>query len=252
VLVKRERQFDSQGHTDQFVAEMAQIGMKLDRKFLIQGKEYTFEDFVRYTKMRARTNQELSWTVLVLAHYYGTDITWTNMHGEKLHYEDLLRAELNEPVERGACGGTHRLFGLTWAYHLHLQKGGKKTAIWQEVEKKIKEYQARAREVQNSDGSFSTDYFVSKANVPDLGRQIGCTGHILEWLALALTEEELRAPWVQEAVNALVRMLLDSQNRALDGGALYHAAHGLRLYYARAFDDAAARREIAFVPLPPK
>ena len=45
---------DGQGHQDQFVAEMAQWGMKPDAKFTIEGKDYTFLDFVRFSKPRQR------------------------------------------------------------------------------------------------------------------------------------------------------------------------------------------------------
>src|SRR5262249_7034180 len=38
-----------QGHQDQFIAEMAQWGMPLDRKFFIGGQFFTFADFVHYS-----------------------------------------------------------------------------------------------------------------------------------------------------------------------------------------------------------
>jgi hypothetical protein len=226
-----------QGHQDQFVAEMSQWGMPLDRKFLIGGKEYTFADFVRYSKARTSVtaNQELSWAILIISQYYGTDATWTNEAGEKVNFEDVVRYELNQPIEDAACGGTHRLFGLTWAYHLHLQKGGKKLGVWQEVADKIDLYKKQARKFQNPDRSFSTGYVSQPGNDPDKQVRIATTGHVLEWLSLALTKEELSENWVQEAANALVMMILESRTDPIDGGALYHAVHGLHIYRARVF-----------------
>jgi hypothetical protein len=226
-----------QGHQDQFVAEMAQWGMPRDRKFVVAGKDYTFEDFIRYSKARTSvtTNQELSWAILIVAQYYGTDISWVNEAGEKVSFEDVVRYELNQPIEEAACGGTHRLFGLTWAYHLHLQKGGKKTGVWQEVADKIDHYKKQARKFQNPDGAFSTGYVSQPGNVQDVQLRIGTTGHVLEWLSLALTKEELTEPWMQEAANALVMMILGSQRDPIEGGALYHAVHGLHIYRARVF-----------------
>jgi hypothetical protein len=245
--VRTGPQFVGQGHQDQFVAEMVQWGVPLDRKFIVQGKDYTFADFVRHTRARTRVtqNQELSWAVLVIGQHYGTDAAWTNAFGESVRLEDLVRYELDAPMDdsggpRGlpplACGGTHRLFGLSWVYHLHLAKGGRTEGIWQDVANRTEQYKRMARRWQNPDGAFSTNYFRGPGNAPDSQQRLNTTGHILEWLALALSDLELQEPWMQNAANALALMFLDHQNEALDGGSLYHAIHGLLLYYARVYD----------------
>jgi hypothetical protein len=226
----------AQGHQDQFIAEMAQWNIPRDRKFLVQGQEFTYMDFVRYAQRRARVSekQELSWAIVVIGQYLGTDISWTNSHGEKLHFEDLVRYEVAASVEDAACGGTHRLFGLDWVYRLHLAKGGKTTGVWKDVADKTLKYQKRAREVQNrGDGSFSTSFFRERANVRDTDRRMNTSGHILEWLALSLPDAQLREGWVQEAANAVSLMILEQRGEPVDGGSLYHAVHGLLLYYDR-------------------
>jgi hypothetical protein len=246
-------QFVGQGHQDQFIAEMGEWGIPANKKFLVNGKEYTFMDFVRHAQMRAQvtSNQELSWAVVVIGEYLGTDITWTNGAGEKLRYEDLVRYELDQPVESAACGGTHRLFGLTWAYYLHLRKGGKTDGIWKEVVEKTHKYQRLAKKYQNPDGSFSSNHFRGPGNTPDMQQRISTTGHMLEWLALSLTDEELREPWMQEAANALALMFFDIQGQEMEGGALYHAVHGLLLYYARVYDAKKLGPNEPHIPLPP-
>jgi hypothetical protein len=253
-----EDQGRAQGHQDQFIAEMAQWGMPKDKKFKVGGRDFTFEDFTRHAKMRASVKQmpkqELSWAIIIVAQYYGTDIpAWQNMYKETITLNEMMRYEVDEPVPTSdrdmpaACGGTHRLFGLTWAYHLHRKNGGKDEGVWKDVAAKIDTYKRLARELQNSDGSLSTDYFKSAANADDPHLRIGATGHIVEWLALAMTDEELKSPWMQEAVSRLSRMILDMGNEPIDGGALYHAAHGLALYHMRVFGTPPA-----FLPLPPK
>jgi hypothetical protein len=234
-----------QGHQDQFVAEMTQWGMPPDTKFAFDGQAFTFADFTRYSKARAsiKAKQELSWAILIIGQYYGIDISWTNEAGEKMNFEDMVRYELSQPIVESdkvenfppACGGTHRLFGLTWVYHLHLHKGGQKTGVWREVADKIEHYKKQARKFQNPDGSFSTSYLSGPGNAQDVQLRIGTTGHVLEWLSLALTKEELSEGWVQEAVNALVMMILESRSDPVEGGALYHAVHGLYIYRARVF-----------------
>lgn len=245
-------QYISQGHQDQFVAEMMQWGLPVDTKFTVDGKEYPFLEFIRYSRSRVRLDakQELSWALIVVGQHYGTDHVWTNSAGQEIRFEDMVRYELDQPIVDAACGGTHRLFGLTWVYHLHRNNGGGKTGVWKDVADKIEEYKANAKRHRNSDGSFSTEYFEGPSNaenkkIPD--RRIGTTGHILEWLALAMTDEELKAPWMEEAASALAKMILDQRYQGVDSGALYHAAHGLRIYHSRVYGP-----RIPIIPLPPK
>lgn len=254
-----------QGHQDQYVAELAQQGMPLDRQVLLPRYEkdkligrdkHTFKDLVRYVKNRASTKQgqELSWTIMVLSHYEGTNFEWTNRYKEKWHFTDLIRAELDASVEQAACGGTHRLFGLTWALHVHVKKGGKVEGIWKEVADKIKKHEQLAKTNQNPDGTFSTEY-ICKPNDPnnpaDNVRRINTTGHVLEWLALSLTKKELREPWVEDAANGLSLLILGCQGVDLESGSLYHAAHGLQMYYARIWGNPAGSAEKVELPPPP-
>jgi hypothetical protein len=241
-----------QGHQDQFIAEMIQWSMPIDRKMSAQGQDCTFRDFVKHSQMRARvnSNQELSWTIIVVSEHYGTNASWTNEHGEKINFEDIVKYELEAPVESAACGGTHRLFGLTWAYHLHLQKGGKTEGVWKGVAERTAKYRDMARQQQNADGTFSTNYFRGWGESPDKQLRINTTGHIFEWLALALSDQELREPWVQKAGDALAKLILELQNEAIDSGSVYHAVHGLQIYYARVFDRSFCPPELR-IPLPP-
>ena len=84
----------------------------------------------------------------------------------------------------------------------------------------------------------------------ELGRalRIGTTGHVLEWLALALSDEELREPWVQQAASALSLLILDSGNRPIDSGGLYHATHGLHIYHTRVFGRSSVTSESLLIP----
>lgn len=246
------RDSQGQGHQDQFIAEMAQWGMPAKRRMRVQGRDYTFLDFVRNSQMRARTvgEQELSWTIVVVAQYLGTDAAWTNQHGERLRLEDLVKYEVNAPIEKAPCGGTHRLFGLTWAHHLHLANGGKEDGVWKEVAARTAVYAGKARQFQNSDGHFSTSSFEGRANDPDRQLRINTTGHILEWLALALSDEQLKEGWVEHAVSSLSRMILDLQDAPIDSGSMYHAVHGLYIYHARRWGGSFSPPEL-MVPLPP-
>jgi hypothetical protein len=249
-----------QGHQDQFVAEMAEWDLPRNKKFMVNGTEYTFDDFIRQARAHASLTTksfpgpdplELTWTIVIVSKYYGPEHRWTNNRGEKLSVEDMARYELSQPIaDSPVCGGTHRLFGLTWAYYLHRNAGGKKEGVWKQVADTITDYENRAHQLQNPDGSFSTRYLAGPDNDPNTQIRIATTGHILEWLALAMTDEQLRQPWVEKAADALALMVLENSFRDLDAGSLYHGAHGLELYRARLWGPPGSHK--LPIPLPPK
>jgi hypothetical protein len=245
--------FVAQGHQDQFVAEMVEWNVAPDRRFVVDGQTHTFQDFLRHSKARAsvKAPQELEWALVIIGTHYGTDISWTNAAGEKLTFEDLVRAELDKDVDKAACGGTHLLFGLTWVYHLHLKHGGQTTGVWKEIADRTAAYKKKARELQNGDGSFSTEFFRGRAGTGDLNLRINTTGHVLEWLSLALSDDELKEPWVQEAASALAMMFLDNERTGIEGGSMYHAVHGLLIYRSRVYGADKLGDLAPHVPPPP-
>lgn len=250
VLTLRDSQ--GQGHVDQFIAEMAQWSMPANKKMRVQGRDVMFLDFVRQAQMRVQMgpDKEYSWTIIVVAQYLGTDAVWNNERGERVRLEDLVRYELDASIEKAACGGTHRLFGLTWVYHLHLSRGGKTEGIWKDVADKTARYREKARSLQNGDGTFSTRSFEGRGHDNDRQLRINTTGHILEWLALSLPDEELKAEWVENAANALSVQILELKGSPIDSGSMYHAVHGLYLYHARRYGGTFAPTQLK-IPLPP-
>jgi hypothetical protein len=246
----RAGSFVSQGHQDQFIAEMVQWGVSPDRKFVVDGKDFTFRDFVNHSQKRAsvKARQELEWALVIIGQHFGTDARWTNIAGEKLAFEDLLRAELDKPITAAACGGTHRLFGLSWAYHLHLARGKRPEGIWKEVAERTAEHKKLAKRWRNPDGSFSTEFFRGRGNAPDAKLGLNTTGHIFEWLALALSDAELHEGWVEDAASALSLMIVHAQAAPLDGGSLYHAVHGLIIYHHRVYGADKLGRKPPFLP----
>ena len=126
---------------------------------------------------------------------------------------------------------------LGWSGLLPNPLSGQPAGVWQEVVAKLDHYKRVARQTRNPDGSLSTSYLSGSANSPDVQARIGSWGHVIEWLSLALSDEELAEPWMQEAVNHLVLAILGSRTDPIDNGAFYHAIHGLAIYRARVFHE---------------
>ncbi len=236
-----------QGHPDQFIAEMAQWNIDANHIVMVNGKQHRFKDFA--TNCRDRTNvygdKELSWALLVIGEYYGTDYK-----DNRISLEDVIRYEIRAPIAKEtACGGTHRLFDLTWVYFKHRANGGKTEGVWKDVVAYLDKYKEIARNYQKEDGTFSTNFFMEPpAYNPDPNERIRSTGHILEWLSLFLSDKELKEPWMQQAALDLSTLIMDNQSLPLDGGSVYHAVHGLQIYRSRVFET----KDMSWIPTPPK
>jgi hypothetical protein len=68
-----------------------------------------------------------------------------------------------------------------------------------------------------------------------MATRLATTGHILEFLSLSLSKEDLQKEWVRRAAENLCQLFSETKEISLECGALYHAGHGLALYRERVF-----------------
>ena len=226
-----------QGHPDQWLAVLAQCGLTPDQEILVGNVRYQLRDIIGQVQHDVPFNhgREWSWTLIGLTCYLPTDASWQASDNETWSIERLVRGELDQKLADSACGGTHRLIGVTMALNQHLASGGELSGVWKDADKAIQANIRKARELQNADGSFSTNYFARGGQSSDVADRLSTTGHILEFLALAMNEQQLREPWVQQAAANLCGLFDRTEKADLECGALYHAMHGVVLYRERMF-----------------
>ncbi len=226
-----------QGHADQWLAVLAQCGLLPTQPIKIGEDVLTLQDYVAQVQWDVPRNleREYSWTLIGLTSYLPTDAQWPASDGQTWGIEKLVEIEAGQELGSSACGGTHRLIGLAMALNRHLAQGGQVTGVWRQADQVIQAAIEHARKFQNPDGSFSTRYFEGPGSSPDLAQNLGTTGHILEFLALAMTDQQLQEQWVQRAAAHLCDLFRRTAQVPLECGALYHAAHGLVLYRERLF-----------------
>jgi len=226
-----------QGHSDQWLAILAQCDLPPSQTILAGDRTFTMEDFVRQVQwdVPRNVNQEYSWTLIGLTTYLPTTSSWTAQDEQTWSIERLVEIETQQDLATSACGGTHRLIGLSMALNRHLAAGHEMQGVWAAANEKIQEGIEAARQYQNTDGSFSSNYFQRGGRAADLAQDLGVSGHILEFLVLAMTDEQLSEPWVKRAVMHLCDVFHKTRPVPLECGALYHAAHGLALYRDRVF-----------------
>jgi len=226
-----------QGHSAQYLAILAQCRVAMNSPIAIQSKKFTVADLVKEEQLACRSNTELTFALIALAHYLPTDARWEARDGKTWSLEKLVTEEIEQPIRGAPCGGTHRLFGLAYGCQRRLRATGGLDGVYLRADKFVRDYQQFAlTKLQNRDGSFSTEWFKYPADRDDdIDRKIQTTGHILEWLVASLDQDDLFQPRVTAAVEFLTAALAREPSRDWKIGPLGHALHALTIYQERAW-----------------
>lgn len=219
-----------QGHRGQLLAMLAQAKVRQDYPMRVEGHELTVADLIEMEKSTCYTRSELTFKLIGLMQYLPSDSQWVNDQGMEWNLPKLVNEELRQPIRGAACGGTHRLSGLTLAYKKRQQRGEPVDGEYLRAQRFVTQYQQYAYRLQNSDGSFSTEWFRGPGNEEDIDRKLKTTGHILEWLLYASTEKELKYSRTTKAANYLATIMYNNRNKDWEAGPLGHALHALLLY----------------------
>jgi hypothetical protein len=238
--------YDFEGHPNQFLAIATMPELPVDFAFnTTVGGQVTIQDMINHAKAEVNDREEITWTLWALSRYLPVDSEWFSAAGEPWSIERLVQIQTYANPVDAACGGTHGLFALSLARNSYLATGKPLRGIWLEADQKIKRYIAKSKSLQNSDGTFSTEYFKGPGESSDFGKRIATSGHILEFLMVAAQDDQLQQEWMQKAVFAVANDLVENRKEAADCGPLYHALHALVLYRQRAGIEATSPKMAA-------
>lgn len=227
-----------QGHQGQFLAMLAQCRVRRENALKVNGREFTVTDLIEYEQSGCTSGTDLSFKLIGLAYYLDSDSTWESHDGGSWSISRLIKEELAQPIVQGAaCGGTHRLMGLSYAVRKRSEEGLPFVGSWRSAQTYIREFHEYAFEFQNPDGSFSTEWFHARGATESVSRRVQTTGHILEWLIFSLPREELTQARVARSVEYLADMLLDNPPEETEIGPKGHALRALALYEERALGN---------------
>ncbi len=228
--------FYFEGHPTQFMAYLTMCRLPPSHEFkTASGEVVTVQDIINNAKMEVTRapDVEMTWTLWALAHYLEPTAQWVNKNGEHWSMEELLRVELRNAIYDSPCGGTHSLFAIAYARNAHLQSKQPLRGVWLEADQKIQRFIAEAKALQNSDGSFSKHYFKGRDFSNDFNTRITGSGHMIEWLMVALPQSRLSEPWVQNGIRCVAQDLIENRHQNAECGPLYHAVDGLQIYRER-------------------
>ncbi|MEZ5940466.1 MAG: hypothetical protein R3C18_03675 [Planctomycetaceae bacterium] len=226
--------YEFEGHANQTLALLSMSNLPLTHQFRVAGgRTVTMADMVRHAQMTANSEEEITWTLWFLTQYLDPDSQWVNERGQQWSMEYLVRLQTQAEVTAAPCGGTHGLFALAYVRNSYLKKHGNLRGIWLSADMKLQQYTESAKALQNEDGSFSTMFFKGRGQSSDVEERLKTSGHMLEWLMMALPQRRLEEEWVQRGVRALARDLVLSSDKPGNCGFVYHSLHALRLYQQR-------------------
>ncbi len=222
-----------EGHINQFVAILSMSGVPLESQFNTPQGPVSMHDMLTYAKMTVNEKEEVTWTLWALSRYLPSDAEWINAQGEKWSIERLVKIEVGKSLQGAPCGGTHGLFALAHARNVYLRSGKPLVGVWLEAEHKIRRYIQTARMQQNGNGTLSSNYFRGREYKQDFDKRMASSGHLLEFLMMALPSQELNAPWVRRAIEATSNDLMINRKSFVSCSPLYHATSALSIYLDR-------------------
>lgn len=223
-----------QGHEGQFLAMLAQTRVSADYPMRIDGRKFTVRDLIHSEMATCRSGEELTFKLIGFCRYVDIDRSWKGDDGGTWSIPRVVQEELRQPIVGAACGGTHRLYGLAQAVNKCKRSGRPVEGQFRRAEAYLRQYFDYTFRLQNRDGSFSTEYFAGRGAKREPLKRLETTGHIAEWLAYSLPEEELHKPQMVKAINYLANLLVGGRNREWRIGPLSHGLHALQIYDQRA------------------
>jgi hypothetical protein len=194
------------------------------------GRQFDVEDMLDASKKTFSPTQELGWTLVAMTHYLGTDKSWLTASGDTFSVSDVLALAAKRNINRETEGGPHHLYGMAYALKSHTGTGGKLVAAWKMGRDYLDHHIKLAKKYQRPDGSFSARMFRDSRQADSSRQLVWATGHMLEWLSLALTPAQLQEDWITRAVARMVKEINTAELSTLSDGGMYHAAHALRRY----------------------
>lgn len=234
--------FRIEDHPDQWLFIFSHVPVPSSQEIKLDNRVYSVNDLLESSKREASSYSELTWTIPAYYNYELSKSRWTNKFGEKMDMEHLSELYLKSDWRESACGGAHGLYALANIKRAKILKN--KSA--RELNKILNEALQKAKETQTENGSWATEWYNNKQEIQFAFEDIHITGHQLEWISLAVSRQELNAPWIEEAVLFLIGRLSrmensDSRTFKFDEhpefyGFICHAVHGLKIYRERLTD----------------
>ncbi len=224
-----------QGHQAQMLAVYGLIDVPASYPLYVGRKKFSVGDVVQREMEDCKSGAELTFTLIGLSHYVDSDSQWVASDGQDWDFERLIQEELSQPIVGAACGGTHRLMGFAHALRRRRAEGKPITGQWARADRYVKDFIAYTWQLQNRDGSMSTEWYEKPEDNGKIDRKVQTTGHMVEFLLTALPDDQLQSPQMLRSITFLVNTFIRERGHEWQVGPKGHALRALAMYYRRVF-----------------
>jgi hypothetical protein len=178
-------------HRDQVLACLAELGVSLTTKIIVNGRSYPLQDVLADSVAEFHLGQkELAWTAIAYSIYLAPGSEWRNKYGESFGFNDLVSALLSADLRIASCGGTHCLWAMSLVEAVDHATPMLVPGVRRLLKVRIAQALKAAVESQHSDGSWSRDWHkglteTSEATwsaIDSFDNRLLVTGHLAEWL----------------------------------------------------------------------
>jgi hypothetical protein len=238
----------AQPHVGQAIAELALLGIELDRPVIVPDGIATVDDIVNDVIANLSLDGEFEWSALAVVLFRPDQSEWTNRYGRTIEVDDVVGALITKNLATASCGGTHTLFALAAI----LQIDGEHHLLTPQTRKQVHDYLQKSSQfvtsLQRADGAFDSrwnQYIESEswyheiccksegpqrvkpsiertrriqrelASDSEFGRLLA-TGHHLEWFLLLPPELQPPPATFESACRFLKQSLIDAKVETRD------------------------------------
>lgn len=256
-IIRRGDKFDLEHHPGQFLTYLGMADVPPETPLAAPGQTATVHDLFKSWSRSLRPEGELSYVVNGLVSYLPPGTEWQDKFGRSQQLGSYVERLIAHPEP--TCDGSHWLMALARLTAQRRWLQDKSVASrWSAAEETLSVRMRVFQAGQRPDGRLPLDPEFMKANPhlaqDDLDRPslIWITGHQLEWLSVALPDQDLTAPWVLRVVELLTTAIeqqypkhlyfdtLRTMDDCKQAGDLCHALSGLSRWRHRVASGKAA------------
>ncbi|MDA7980831.1 MAG: hypothetical protein MPJ50_18915 [Pirellulales bacterium] len=206
----------AQGHYGQLLQVMAEIGTPLNTKVIDDtGMPGDLGDLLADAAARYSTKDEQEFTAVAFACWLQPGAEWMNRFGETHTMDDIAQRLASIEIGEGTCYGGHLPYAITVILRVNAQERIISETAQRDLESRLSNFTRILTRSQRDDGAWDPDWSgVSREPegvmpaTEELDR-ITCTGHHLEWFALAPPHLRPDDAVVRKAIGALDKLLIN-------------------------------------------
>ncbi len=237
-----------------FLALLAMSNIMPNYELKISGSPYTIGHLVASEKAAVSKGVNMSQTLVGLSFYTEPSESWKNEMGENWSIEKMVTEELNRSIDQGSSDVTDWLLGLTAAVRLFEDEGKALRGPMALAKKQLGTYHEFVLSVQNENSLWHPKFFLYKGTSSDVYDTLYSSGHILRWLLVSLSDEQLNDPRIVKAVTNLTSMINRIPSNVSAGSltdrqieSLAVSLHALSIYNQRVYAEEEAVKETVAV-----